>query len=273
MKTKWKIILAILAGLVALVVWFINHPVDIRPKSLKNGIIQEQYTQGQKLMNEVQEAYGGKKHWLSFGTGSYAQVADWYDDPLGRSGWDELQQQFEMTSVLGTDDSELKLLNGINQGQRWGVENWESYKMIDGKKEFQHNEKYHHKLIYKNYWFQFPYRISEAPIIAYGDKSTINGIQYDILFTTWGSEKANWQFDQYVMYVHPKTRLIEWLNFTLREKIKIINITAHFTDFQKINGITLPYSQYITLGGPHSNVKKMHENRYQWIQFGDQKVY
>lgn len=273
MKHKWKIGGGLLLALLLIVGWFINHPVDIRPESLRTTIDEAAYTRGADLMSEIHEAYGGIDHWRSFGTGSYYQVADWYDDKLGVAGWDTIPQEFVMTSMLGTDDSYFMLMNGANTGEIWGVEDWKSYHIDGGEKIFQEHEKYQHKLIYKNYWFQFPFRISEAPIIAYAGKGNIEDKEYDLLYATWGGAEANGTYDQYIMYVDPETRLIEWLNFTLREKVKFINITARFDDFQTINGITLPFSQYITLGNPQSNGRKMHENRYEWIQFGGEKIF
>ena len=120
----------------------------------------------------MQAAYGGKENWLAQKTGSFAQVTDWYDDKFGLSGWDESPQQLQMTCTLGTDNSELSLLNGPNTGKTWGVEDWRYYKTAaDGTKNFVEGEKYHQKMVFKNYWFQFPFRIGEAPIIAYAGES------------------------------------------------------------------------------------------------------
>ena len=273
MKKSWKIAISIIGILLIGIAWFVNNPVDIRPAQLKNKISKEDLSSGKALLQEMQNAYGGKEKWLSFQTGSYAQTADWYEDKLNTAAWDTLPQQFQMTSILGTDDSEFTLLNGPNTGQTWGVKDWKSYqKSADGSKNFVHNEKYHHKLIYKNYWFQFPYRIGEAPIIAYGGERIVEGKKYDLLFATWGSEKANREYDQYVLYLNKQTRMVEWLNFTLREKFKFIHITARFADFKSVNGITVPFSQYIKVGYPNEDGIKMHENRYAWIQFGEKRV-
>jgi len=273
MMKIWKVIGIILVLLFIGVAWFLYTPVDIRPEYLQDKIDDKDYKKGKDLLHEMQTAYGGMDKWLVHKTGSYAQVADWYDDKLGIAGWDELPQQFQMTSILGTDDSEFTLLNGANKGQIWGVQDWKSYqKKENGEKEFISHEKYHHKLIYKNYWFQFPFRISEAPIIAYAGESTSNGETYDLLYATWGSEAANRQYDQYVLYLDKETRLIEWLHFTLREKFNFVHPTAQFTTFKTINGITAPFNQYITMGTPEEVGAKFHENRYQWIQFGNKRV-
>ena len=272
MKKSWKIAAVIMAILLIGGFWFLHTPSDLRPAYLGDKIAEKDYAKGNILLQEMQAAYGGMDNWLAHKTGSYGQIADWYDDKLGIAGWDELPQQFEMTSILGTDDSEFTLLNGPNKGQTWGVKDWNTYQNKNGQKELIPNEKYHHKLIYKNYWFQFPFRISEAPIIAYAGESTVKGETYDLLFATWGSESPNGKYDQYLLYLDKETRLVEWLHFTLREKVNFVSITAQFADFKTINGIVSPFSQYITLGNPEDGGRGMHENKYQWIQFGDEKV-
>ncbi len=273
MNRFWKIT-GIIVGILAIgLAWFLYTPVDIRPEYLKeNNISEADKIKGKALLQEMQEAYGGMDNWLAFKTGRYAQTADWYENKMGIAGWDTLPQQFEMTSTLGTDNAEFTLLNGQNKGQTWGVEDWKSYQKIGDQKKFIPNEKYHHKLIYKNYWFQFPFRISEAPIIAYAGEDKVDGETYDLLYATWGSETPNREYDQYVLYVDKATKMIEWLHFTLRDKVNFIHITASFTHFKNINGITLPFSQYITVGHPTDRSWKMHENHYQWIKFDSVRV-
>ena len=273
MKKSVKITLGILGLFIGLGIWFVATPVDIRPEYLGDKISEADYAKGKALMEEMQTAYGGLDNWLAFGEGSYEQVADWYDNPLGIAGWDELPQSFHMKSFLGTDNSELKLLNGKNKGQIWGTEAGKTYQLLEkGEKEYVPNDKYQHKMIFKNYWFQFPFRIGEAPIVAYAGEAQVEDETYDLLYVTWGSEAPNRTYDQYVLYLNKKTRYVEWLHFTLRDKVNFIHIAAQFADFKSINGIVSPFTQYVRFGKPGSEGPKMHENRYQWIQFGEEKV-
>ena len=273
MKKKWKIVLGILSILALVAAGFINTPVDIRPPYLKRGASEADYAKGQQLMEAMQNAYGGKDHWLAQQTGSFAQEADWYEDKLGVAGWDTTLQQFQMTSVLGTDNSELTLLNGPCKGQPWGVQDGKTYqKNTDNQQIFLPNDQYQHKLIFKNYWFQFPFRISEAPIVVYAGEATVDGETYDLLFASWGSETPNRDYDQYVLYLDQETRQLEWLHFTLRDIFKFMHTTAHFTDFRSVNGVVVPFNQYVTSWSPEGKRPKFHENRYQWRQFGKERV-
>ncbi len=269
MKKVWKITLSILVLLIIGSLWFIYTPVDLRPPYLGNKIAEKDFTKGKALVKEIQNAYGGKENWLAHKTGTYLQTADWYEDKLGVANWDTIPQRFQMTAILGTDNAEFTLLNGPNKGQTWGVEDWTSFQKKKGQKIITPHEKYQHKLVYKNYWFQFPFRFSEAPIIAYAGERTVNGETYDLLYATWGSEAANRKYDQYVLYLDKQTKMLEWLNFTVREKANFLNITAQFTDFKTINGITVPFNQYISWGKPGEDGHKLHENRYESIQFGE----
>lgn len=267
-KKNLKIFLGIVIVFFITAFVLFNRPIDLRPIAVKNGISPEQFRQGKELLVEMQNAYGGKNAWLAKKTGSYEQIAEWYNNLL-LSGWDTLPQRFQMTSMLGTDNSEMTLLNGPNRGQRWGVEKWKSYSVdTQSTKKFQPNEKYQHKLIYKNYWFQFPFRIDEAPIIAYAGESIMDGATYDLLFVTWGSESPNAKYDQYVLYLNKETRHIEWLNFTVREKFKSVKLTARFADIRNVDGIFCPFSQYLFIGTPENRISKLHENHYRWIRFG-----
>jgi len=268
MKKIWKIVL-ILSTLMALgISWFLFTPVDLRPDYLGDKIAEKDFVKGKILVEEIEEAYGGKENWLAHKTGTYIQTANWYDDKFGVANWDSLPQRFQMTSILGTDDSEFTLLNGVNKGQIWGVKNQKSFQKKSDQIEFISHPRYQQKLIYKNYWFQFPFRFSEAPIIAYAGEAMVNGENYDLLYATWGTEKANCEYDQFILYVDKETRRVEWLNFTVREKANFFKITAEFSNFKTIDGITLPFSQYVTWGKPGKTAWKLHENQYESISFG-----
>ncbi|MEL6589924.1 MAG: hypothetical protein AAFQ68_07590 [Bacteroidota bacterium] len=267
MKRRTIIILGVIGILLIGGLIVLNTPIDLRPDAIASGISATQYQKGKELLAEMQAAYGGKEAWLAKETGSYEQIAVWYGNSF-IAGWDTLPQRFEMTSSLGTDNSEMSLVNGPNQGQRWGVEAGKSYFVgASGKREFIQNDQYQHKLLYKNYWFQFPFRLDEAPIIAYAGEASLEGKAYDLLYITWETEAPNAQYDQYVLYLDKESRQIEWLNFTVREKFKFAPFTAQFTDIKIVDGILCPFSQYVSIGSPDNRFWKLHENHYQWIRF------
>jgi len=272
-----KKILKIVGILLLLVIiggaWYAYTPVDIRSDYINGDLSTEDIAKGKALLNQMEIAYGGKDKWLAYKTGSFAQVADWYEDKLGLSGWDVMPQELQITSTLGTENCTLKLLNGPNTAKSWDNTDYTHFETsASGERALAEDDKFQMKMDFKNYWFQFPFRIGEAPIISYAGESTVKGETYDLLYATWGSEKPNREYDQYILYLDKETRLVEWLHFTIRDKIKAIHSTAHFTDFRTIGGIVAPFNQFITRGAPEEDGPKFHENRYQWVEFGGDRI-
>ena len=156
------LLIAIIGG-----AWFAFNPVDIKPDYLDGKISIEDNAKGKALLNEMQAAYGGKEKWLAHKTGSFAQVADWYEDRLGLSGWDVMPQELQITSTLGTENCKLKLLNGPNTAKSWDNSDYIHYETsATGVRALAEDDKFKMKLDFKNYWFQFPFRIGEAPIVS-----------------------------------------------------------------------------------------------------------
>ncbi len=62
------------------------------------------------------------------------------------------------------------------------------------------------KVPIKNWWFQFPFRITEATIVAYGGTAEIKGKTYEVVYATWGSAEPNDTENQYVIYMDPATK-------------------------------------------------------------------
>jgi len=163
MKKILKIIGIVLLVAIIAGAWFAFNPVDIKPDYFNGKISELDKSKGKALLNDMQTAYGGKEKWLAYQTGSFAQEADWYEDKLGLSGWDVMPQKLQITSVLGTEDSQLKLLNGPNTAKSYDLEDYKFYETgANGQKAIAEDHKFKSKLDFKNYWFQFPFRIIEA---------------------------------------------------------------------------------------------------------------
>ena len=253
----------------ASLIYFFLIPVDIRNDYLKKELKASDYKKGERLIQEMEMAYGGKEKWLNYRKGSFIQVADWY----GRkkvSGWDTLPQRYEMTTFLGTGNCQLTLLNGPNKGVVWGIEKQKTFRVnSNGEKYYLENAKQADKLIFKDYWFQLPFRIGEASILIYGGKETVNNEIYDVVYATWGSEKANSDYDQFLLYLDQESRLIEYLYFTVRDKMKGARLTTRFDNFKSVDQMILAHDQYVQYGRPQASGIKLHENHYELIQLGE----
>jgi hypothetical protein len=258
----------LLLTLTSAAIYVLYYPIDIRTASLLDGVEAADYKKGKALIAEMETAYGGKEQWKAYKEGVFVQSADWY----GRkaiSHWDTLPQRFVLRCELGTDNSELKLLNGPNTGVRWGVENGASYSIRPNQeKKAEEYNRYSDKLLFKSYWFQFPFRVGEAEFISYAGEAIVEGQAYDLVFATWGSEAANTTYDQFILYLNKETHLIDWLYFTVRDKTPAVPICAKFDNFKYVDKITLAHNQYVMQGKPGAKGIKLHENHYEVIHLG-----
>ena len=241
-----------------------NIPMaDLRNELLKQGITPENTQKGKDLLAKMETACGGYETWKGYNTGSFKQTADWYDN---ETNWTINPQEYSMTSVLGHTDGTLTLLNGPRAGSSWTIKD-EKVSITKGEAQPGDVKMIWHKQAYKTYWFQFPFKIREAEIIAYGGQREIKGVNYDVVFATWHSEKPNSKYDQYMLYLHPETHLLEWLEFTVRDVFPMATAVSQFTNYQENAGLRLPMSQFITTGTLDKPMKKLHENHYQEISF------
>lgn len=241
-----------------------NIPMaDIRNAYLKKGLKAEDQAKGKALISKLEAACGGYDTWKAYKTGHFTQKADWYDN---ETNWTTNPQEFEMTCSVGGSDGQLTLLNGPKKGMTWSVRNGMAY-ATDGNFDKEHQEMVWHKQDYKSYWFQFPFKIREADFISYGGQREIKGTLYDIVYATWHSEGPNSKYDQFMLYLHPETHQLDWLEFTIRDIFPMATGVSQFTNFQENDGIRLAMSQYLTMGTLDKPMKKLHENHYRDFGF------
>ena len=236
---------------------------DIRNDYLKSGIKAADKEKGKALIFKLEATCGGYEHWSRFTTAQFTQTADWYDN---ETNWTINPQQFEMSCKVGGSDGQLTLLNGPKKGTTWNIKDGMTYAQ-DGKMDMENHDMVWHKQDYKSYWFQFPFKIREAEIIAYAGKREIEGVNYDIVYATWHSAGPNSKYDQFMLYLHPETHQLDWLEFTIRDIFPMATGVSQFANFQENDGIRLPMSQFLTMGTLDKRGKKLHENHYQSFSF------
>jgi len=236
---------------------------DIRNSYLKKGISKEDIQKGKELITQLENAAGGYENWSSYSEATFTQTADWYDND---TNWTINPQDFKLTSTIGSSDGQLTLLNGPMKDKSWKIKDGIVYNS-EGQKDDVNQEMMWHKQSYKSYWFQLPFKIREADIIAYGGKRTIKGTEYNVVYATWHSEAPNSKYDQYMMYLNPETHQLEWLEFTIRDIFSMATAISQFSKHKTKDGFTLPMAQYITMGNLNKPGKKLHENIYKDFSF------
>lgn len=244
-----------------------NTSLDIRNDYLKHSLTSEDYRKGKEIINKMSDAYGGTNRWLNYNQIKFEQTSEWYNRTL-ISGWSVNPQDFEMTVYPNNENAQLKLLNGEESGDLYKLVNHQLYSQINGEDVEVIHSNYKRKIIFKNYWFQFPFKIQEASIIAYAGNAIKNGQKYNLVFATWESLEANKRYDQFLLYINKENYRIEYLDFTVREFLPFLKFSCRFTNFKKVNEMTLAHSQYVFYDVSPLNTKiKLHENHYHSINF------
>lgn len=246
-----------------LFVWMVVGRVsDLRPQAIKNGISPAAARRGRALIAEMEKALGGYETWRAKRRGMFLMEAIWHFPDRWLIGWKVNPQVFTQESILGTDDSRMVLWNGPDKKQSWGIKKGRTYRQEpSGKRHWVAHEGYQRKLLYKSYWFQFPFRIREASVVADVGPAVVEGRRYERVFASWGKQQPSRKYDQFVLYIHAKTRQLEWLHFTVREKVPGVMLATRFSDYRKVGGISLPCHQKVYLGSPKNQWKLMHVNK------------
>ncbi|MEX0359584.1 MAG: hypothetical protein AB3N10_01220, partial [Allomuricauda sp.] len=91
------------------------------------------------------------------------------------------------------------------------------------------------------YLLEFPFRINEATMLKYGGTAQVNGIDYDIVLMSWTTFEPQKEYDQYIIYINPKTHFIDYLEFTVREQGKFTFATVSFQDFKRVQAFIFPH--------------------------------
>ena len=89
---------------------------------------------------------------------------------------------------------------------------WATYKIKpSGDVEFKEDKTLKTLLPTIQYWFEFPFRIIESDIVTYAGEASLNGTDYDLVFTSWGKAEPQKKIDQYLIYINKETHLIDYI--------------------------------------------------------------
>lgn len=170
--------------------------------------------------------------------------------------WPEQKSKIHFRHNFNTFDGSAEFLDGRRKGDKIGLQTWHYYEISSGDsklKEIDRNEKntYDFGLVVFHYFLELPYRLQSAPIKRYYGKAEKNNVTYDLVFTSWGSESANEEHDQYLLYINPNTHLVDYCVYTLRDPKRLL--TKHkygsiaFEDYTNIDGFMVPFSMPVML--------------------------
>ena len=231
--------------------------LDLRTKTLKkNGATEATKLKGEQLLESVWIKQGYNKlnrHEVYSFRGN-----DTWKGLLGRMGhlWPERESDMNFKYKVGTFDGQIQFLNGAENKVKIGLQNWNYYELKEGQisfkdKSIKENEKRVFGISAFQYFSEMIDRLRNAPIISYAGENSFRGQKYDLVFCTWGEEKAHIEHDQYVVWINKETGVMDFVQFTIRESYlkppgyKMLGGAIEFTDLKNIDGILVPHKQLI----------------------------
>ena len=224
---------------------FLNGCIsDLRTLSIKkNGITNETANKGREILNKSAKAHGIEQ-WKQYKTAEMTYSGKWKPPVSWLANlYPNNKPKAKFQVILGTFNSRTELLNGKKEGEIWGIQSWNTYKIKPGKKiDFKKDKGLEFGLPTFQYFFEFPFRIISAPIVVYAGEKRINGKKYHLVFATWNKPEPHKQNDQYLIYINKETFLTEYALYTIRDKFKFLKSYISYDDFNNVDGVIIPFT-------------------------------
>ncbi|WP_378183819.1 hypothetical protein [Aquimarina sp. SS2-1] len=259
--------------------------VDLRTESLKKNTISHSEQKGKDLLTKSKIAMGYDKlsevkvyestvkfEWNNF----------WLLMPMnafpGNNG-----KELQLRLATNSFDGQVEYLEGRKKNIVQGVQAWQGYKKksySDNLKRHEH-DRYIWGLATYHYLLEAPMHLPDAEIIRYAGSKELDGISYETVYVTWGSEEPNKKFDRFLVYINPTTKFIDLLEVTINDFfIKMPKGLQHATaryERKKTNiGTYLPSNIKIQLKGPKKPKNKVYSislDNYQFDSFDKAILY
>ena len=106
------------------------------------------------------------------------------------------------------------------------------------------------------YLLELPFRILEAPVVAYLGTEELYGREVDRVFASW-SEEPNRRNDQFILWIDRETKLLTMAEYTVRDQLRFARGTSTFTRYMRTGGLVVPGRMAVNVR-PREN----HEHTY-----------
>lgn len=219
---------------------------------------------GRLLLEETARMHGAAA-WEGHSTAEVVGVDRW-----ARPGpwWPEQDQRLRLVQLLGTFTSQAHLLDGPARGEIWGLQSWQPYvrSAVDAPPRFpaQPRPVLDFYLPTLHYFNELPFRLRRATTVLDAGTASLGGVDYRLVFASWGDASPHPEADQYVLWINRSTGLIEKAHYTVRAAAELGTVpeeqragmragavgTIHFFDYRETQGVLFPFEQVVTIFGP-----------------------
>lgn len=180
----------------------------------------------------------------------------WQGLAKGSSMWGQAEADLELKYKINSFDGKARFLNGKRSGDVYGLQAWNSYyltedSVIEFREKLQKKEAF--SLAATQYFMEIVPRLNEAQLVTFGGEKSIGDHSYDLIFATWNKLEAHHKNDQYILYLNQNTGLVDYVHYTVRDAAfpgNYISANIRFKDYKNVDGLKIPFQQYVYLGSP-----------------------
>ena len=259
--------------------------IDLRTDALLNNTIANSEEQGRALLEASKKAMG---YDLLEQTKVYETKAVFHWNPI----WLTMpmnafpgnnNKEVRLRLATNSFDGQVEYLEGRKKGSIQGVQSWEGYKTTAKDETFKRHEhdRYIWGLATYHYLLEAPMHLPNAEIVHYAGKKQLDGLNYDVVFITWGSEAPNDSYDRMLAYINPQTKFIDLLEVTINDFFismpkGLQHATARYQREKTSIGTYLPSKVTIQFKAPKKPDSAVYEfalSEYRFDSFEQEKLY
>ncbi len=259
--------------------------VDLRSNALKENTISNSEQMGKQLLVKAKTAMGYDQ--LSNtevyeATAKFNWTGAWLIMPMNAFPGNN-NKELQLRLATNSFDGQVQYLEGRKKDIIQGVQSWEGYKKEVGSDYLKRHEhdRYIWGLATYHYLLEAPMHLPDAQIIRYAGKKDVEGITYETVYVTWGTEAPNKQYDRFLVYINPSTKHIDLLEVTINDFFISMprgmqHATARYERKKTSIGAYLPSNVQIQFKGPKKLENKVYSfalNNYQFDAFDKSVLY
>ncbi len=205
----------------------------------------------------------GVDAWRQYSTAEVIMRDDWDSvlaSVLGLEPWDE-EDLIQMRYEPGSFDIRVDFIDGPRKGEAMGLQSWKTYGRSAQQEPLAFGEVEHADFVLPAivYLAELPFRVAQAPVLAYHGQEEVDGRVYDVVMATWGSLEPNDQHDQYLMWIDTNTDTLTMVDHTVREQGGFFSSRTIYEDYRDVQGVLVAHRLTIVDRGETSTDGYLHQ--------------
>ncbi|MGH1366565.1 MAG: hypothetical protein ACRBF0_23590 [Calditrichia bacterium] len=217
---------------------------DLRNDYLKSeGILPGDEDKGRALLAAAALTHG-LDVWVMKKTLTVVMRDEWQGLMTKIAGrpWNK-EDLLRMTFRNGTFTSQATFLEGDRKNKTIGIQSWKTYERENDQQEYVFKDDDNTLFILPafQYFFEMPFRLHTAELVAWMGEGILSGQVCDKVFITWNTAEPHVENDQYIVWINRETERIELVQYTVRDIFRFVTGEMRFQDYRELEGVLYPY--------------------------------